>query len=155
MKNWVNSFRWALARLGQAWPGKPIVSVESRATTSIGKVIVQISIYICLMIVVLEISHFGPKADRNFIFPILIHGDAVGWTCTLYGTSTLALACPLVWSFGSTWLGIRQEAEKYFDFWSTICPFSTNCPTSYLMIVLQSASLIVYAPVISSSSMHS
>ena len=106
------------------------------------------------MIVVVEISHFGPKADRNFIFPILIDGDAVGWTCTLYGTSTLALACPLVWSFGSTWLGLRQEAEKYFDFWSTICPFSTNCPPSYLMIVLQSASLIVYAPVISSSSLH-
>jgi hypothetical protein len=52
---------------------------------------------------------FGPKTDRNFIFPVLMQGVAVGWASTLYGTSTLALSCPLVWSAGSTWLGLRQK----------------------------------------------
>lgn len=103
----------------------------------------------------LKTSHFKSQNGPNFTFPILMHGVAVSWTCTLYGTSTLALACLLVWSSGSTWLGLRPEGGKYFHFQAINSSFSTNCPLSQLMVLLQTSSPIECAPMISSSSMHS
>ena len=78
------------------------------------------------------------------MFHLLMHRVAAVWTSTLYGMSTLALSCLLVWSSGSTWLGCGQERGKYFQFWPTICPFSTNCPMSRLMVVSQTSSFTVY-----------
>jgi hypothetical protein len=44
----------------------------------------------------LQNGNFPSSIDRNFTFLLLMHGVAVGWVSTLYGMSTLALACLLV-----------------------------------------------------------
>jgi len=63
----------------------------------------------------IETSHFGPKTDQNFIFPVLMQGVAVSWASTLNGASTLALACLLVWSSRSTWLGLGPRGRIKFS----------------------------------------
>lgn len=108
-KKWVNSGRLALTGLDQAWPGELIVPVESTHVEISWKA-GHFGALNCLMVqTMIETSHFGPKTDQNFIFPVLMQGVAVSWASTLNGASTLALACLLVWSSRSTWLGLSQE----------------------------------------------
>ena len=86
---------------------KPIVPIQYGAPTDIDEVVVEWSISVFVEIVMLEARHFPSKTDRNFTFLIFIHAVAVGRTCGPYGMSTLVFTCPLVGSFGATWLGLR------------------------------------------------
>jgi hypothetical protein len=73
-----------------------IVPEEREASIDIEKHIVQLSVSISLEIVMLGSSLFPSNTGPNFTFAILMLGVAVSWTSTVYDTSTLALACPLV-----------------------------------------------------------
>ena len=122
----VISNKRALARPGQAWPGKPIVPVESTVVTHLRKIIVKLSIFISLQGVTPKHCHFQSKIDRNFTLSSLMHGVADGWASTLYVTSIPARTCPMVGSAGHILLGWGQEGQEYIRFQSIISYFRSN-----------------------------
>jgi hypothetical protein len=111
----------SLARLGQAWPGKPDTASEGGVISDSGKVVVKWSICMLMDMERAKPGHFRPQIDQNFTFHLLMRGDTAGQASTAHGTSTLARACPMVGAAGSTWLGCGREGQEYFHFQSIIC----------------------------------
>jgi hypothetical protein len=102
------------------------VPVEKAVITHPKKLIVKLSIFILLHRVMLEQDHFLSKIDRNVTLLVLMHGVAVGWASTHYGTGTPARACRMVVLAGSTWMGYGHEWQEYFHFQSILFHFRSD-----------------------------
>ena len=103
----------------------------------------------------MKMTQIDLKSTWKFTFQLLVHGVTVGWASTLYGTSTLAHACPMVGSAGSTRLSCGRKGGEYFHFQSINFYCTTNWWMGTLMMQLLATSPTVYTHIISSSSKHS
>lgn len=100
-----NFFNVRLIRLDQAWPSKPIVSVESTYDVHFRKAVVQWSIKMTVAWWGVKLDHFRPKIDWNFTFLLLMNGVTTSRQANLYSSSTPTSACLMVGSAGCTRLG--------------------------------------------------
>jgi len=108
-----------------------------------------------MALAMLKYGHFRSQIDRNFNVLLLVRAVVTIWAAIAHVTNTIARACLMVGSAGSTRLGCSRKRGEYFQSQSINFRFSTNCRMSTLMVQLQATLHTVYTPIISLSSKHS